>query len=95
MRFGRIVALDTVAGSPRPMWRMRRWIRHRPRDGAWWTSTPSIPGWIKHQVLGDRFFETLADLRAAVEHCFHQRVAKAKDRRNKVWAKALATAAQS
>jgi len=64
-----------------------------PTRSPWLMPLESIFGWIKHQVLGDRFFETLADLRAAVEHHFHQRVAKAKERRNKVWAKALATAA--
>jgi hypothetical protein len=48
----------------------------------------SIFGWIKHHVLGDRFFNAVAGLQAAVERCFRRRVAKAKLRRDKAWAMA-------
>lgn len=52
-----------------------------------------IFGGVKHQILGSRLFEKVAKLQAAVEHYFCQRVAKAKERRDQAWAKALAAAA--
>ena len=54
------------------------------------TALESISGWAKHQILDNCFFETVAELRAAVEHYFHQRVAQARQRRGQVCAKALA-----
>jgi hypothetical protein len=48
----------------------------------------SIFGWIKHQVLGDRLFNAVAELQAAVERCFRRRVAEARLRRDKAWAMA-------
>jgi hypothetical protein len=53
-----------------------------------------IFGWTKHQVLGGRLFETVAQLQAAVESYFHQRVAQAKERRNRAWVKAQPVPAQ-
>jgi hypothetical protein len=64
-----------------------------PTRSPWLMPLESIFGWVKHQVLGDRLFETVAELQAAVEHYFHHRVVKAKERRDRTWAKALATAA--
>ena len=45
----------------------------------------AVFGWIKHQVLGDRIFETIADLQAAVERQFRKRVAHAKKHRDQTW----------
>jgi hypothetical protein len=42
------------------------------------------------KMLGDPGFDTIRELQAAVERCFRQRVAKAKERRDRAWAKALA-----
>jgi hypothetical protein len=47
-----------------------------------------IFGWTKHQVLGGRLFQTIAQLQAAVERYFHQRIAQAKERRDRAWFKA-------
>jgi transposase len=63
-----------------------------PTRSPWLMPLEPIFGWIKHQILGNRLFETVAKLQAAVEHCFYQRVAKAKERRDQAWAKALAAA---
>jgi hypothetical protein len=46
----------------------------------------SIFGWIKHQILGGRLFETVADLQAAVVRAFRERVDSAKARRDYAWA---------
>jgi hypothetical protein len=53
-----------------------------------------IFGWTKHQVLGGRLFQTVAQLQAAVERYFQQRVAQAKERRDQVWVKAQPVPAQ-
>lgn len=63
-----------------------------PTRSPWLMPLEPIFGWVKHQVLGGRLFETVGDLQHAVEHYFRQRVAKARERRDKAWAKALATA---
>ena len=63
-----------------------------PVRSPWLMPLEPIFGWIKHQMLGDRQFETVADLRRAVERCFRQRVAEAKQRRDAVWQTAPATA---
>jgi hypothetical protein len=63
-----------------------------PTHSPWLMPLESIFGWTKHQVLGDRIFETIVDLRQAVEQHFRQRVAQAKERRDRAWTKALATA---
>lgn len=64
-----------------------------PTRSPWLMPLEPIFGWVKHQVLGDRLFETVAELQAAVERYFCQRVVKAKERRDRAWAKALAAAA--
>ena len=64
-----------------------------PTRSPWLMPLESIFGWTKHQILGNRFFETVAELQAAVEHYFHQRVAQARQRRDRAWAKALAAVA--
>jgi hypothetical protein len=56
-----------------------------PTRSPWLMPLESIFGWIKHQVLGGRFFETVAELQTAVERSFRQRVTKAKERRDKYW----------
>jgi hypothetical protein len=48
----------------------------------------SISGWINLQILGDRLFDAIAKLQAAVERCFRRRVAQARERRDKAWAMA-------
>ncbi len=57
-------------------------------------ATRAIFGWTKHQVLGGRLFQTVGQLQAAVERYFHQRVAQAKERRDKAWVKADPDTAQ-
>ena len=57
-----------------------------PTRSPWLMPLESIFGWIKHQILGDRLFKDIAELRAAVEHCFRHRTARAKIRRDKAWA---------
>lgn len=52
-------------------------------------SLEPIFGWVKHAVLGGQDFETVAELQQAVEAVFHQRVAKAKPRYDKVIAEFL------
>jgi hypothetical protein len=68
-------------------------VCHLPTRSPWLMPLESIFGWTKHQVLGDRVFETVAELQAAVERYFCQRVAKAKECRDRAWVKALAAAA--
>jgi hypothetical protein len=51
-----------------------------------------IFGWIKRQVVGDREFDTITDLQAAVERHFRRRVKEAQERRRQVWAKSSKTA---
>jgi hypothetical protein len=53
-----------------------------------------IFGWTKHQVLGGRLFQTVAQLQTAVERYFHQRVAQAKKRRDRTLLKAEPAIAQ-
>jgi transposase len=57
-----------------------------PTRSPWLMPLESVFGWIKHQILGDRFFKAIAELQAAVERCFRRRVARAKMRRDKSWA---------
>lgn len=52
----------------------------------------SVFGWVKHQVLGGRLFETVSELQQAVELAFQQRVVQAKKRHDKVVAEFLAAA---
>jgi hypothetical protein len=51
-----------------------------------------IFGWVKHQVLGNRLFDTVAELQKAAESHFYQRVADAQRRRNKSWDESLEVA---
>ena len=53
----------------------------------------SVFGWVKHQVLGGRFFRTVSELQQAVALAFQQRVAQAKKRHDKAVAGFLAVAA--
>ena len=60
-----------------------------PSRSPWLMPLEAVFGAVKHRVLGDRTFETLAELRLAVERAFSNRVAKAKIRRDCRWARAL------
>jgi hypothetical protein len=64
-----------------------------PTRSPWLMPLEPIFGWIKRQVLGGRWFQTVVKLQAAVEHYFRQRVAQAKERRDQAWAAALAATA--
>jgi len=57
-----------------------------PTRSPWLMPLESIFGWIKHQVLGGRLFETVAELQAAVMRAFRERVDSAKARRDYAWA---------
>ena len=65
-----------------------------PTRSPWLMPLEPIFGWTKHQILGGRLFQTVAQLQAAVESYFHQRVAQAKKRRNRAWVKAQLVPAQ-
>ncbi len=65
-----------------------------PTRSPWLMPLESIFGWTKHQILGDRLFQTVAELQAAAEHYFHHRVAQARERRDRLWAEALTASAQ-
>ncbi len=58
-----------------------------PSRSPWLMPLEPVFGWIKHHMLGDRSFETVAELQAAVETCFQQRTTSAKERRDRAWAK--------
>jgi transposase len=74
--------------------RTRLIVCQLPTRSPWLMPLEPIFGWTKHQVLGGRLFETVAQLQAAVELHFHQRVAQAKERRDRAWARALSATAQ-
>jgi len=65
-----------------------------PTRSPWLMPLEPIFGWTKHQVLGGRLFQTVAQLQDAVESYFHQRVAQAKERRDRAWVKAQPVPAQ-
>jgi transposase len=67
--------------------RTRLIVCQLPTRSPWLMPLESIFGWTKHQVLGGRLFQTVAQLQTAVERYFHQRVAQAKERRDRTWAK--------
>jgi hypothetical protein len=71
---------------------IRFWLPSRSR---WLMSLEAVFGSVKHRGLSDRTFESLAELRAAVERAFQRRVAAAKKRRDCQWAKALAVSEKS
>ena len=60
-----------------------------PSRSPWLMPLEAVFGSVKHRVLGDRSFESLFELRVAVECAFGKRVAAAKKRRDCRWAKAL------
>lgn len=60
-----------------------------PSRSPWLMPLEAVFGSVKHRVLGDRTFGTLADLQVAVERAFDNRVAAAKKRRDCRWSKAL------
>jgi hypothetical protein len=58
-------------------------VCYHPTRSPWLMPLESIFGWVKHQVLGGRFFQTVSALQQAVELAFRQRVAQAKKRHDK------------
>jgi transposase len=56
-----------------------------PTRSPWLMPLEPIFGWIKHHVLGKRDYETMADLRRAVENGFLMRIPQAKKRRDRSW----------
>ena len=74
--------------------RTRLIVCQLPTRSPWLMPQEPIFGWIKHQVLGGRLFQTVAELQAAVELCLHQRVAQAKERHDRTWTKAQLTTAE-
>lgn len=64
-----------------------------PSRSPWLMPLESVFGWIKHQVLGNRLFETVIELQKAAESHFRNRIADAQERRNKVWDEFLAATA--
>jgi hypothetical protein len=67
-------------------------MHHLPTRSPWLMPLESILGWIKHRVLGDRCFDTVAELQAAVVRAFECRTATARERRERAWAQFLAQA---
>ena len=74
--------------------RTRLIVCQLPTRSPWLMPLEPIFGWTKHQVLGGRLFQTVAQLQAAVELNFHQRVAQAKERRDRAWARAQPATAE-
>jgi transposase len=74
--------------------RTRLIVCQLPTRSPWLMPLEPIFGWTKHQVLGGRLFQTVAQLQAAVELHFRQRVAQAKERRDRAWARAQPTTAE-
>jgi hypothetical protein len=64
-----------------------------PTRSPWLMPLEPVFGWLKHQVLGDRVFDTIAELREAAERYFRQRVATARHHRDQVWAARLTAVA--
>jgi transposase len=65
--------------------RTRLLVCQLPTRNPWLMPLEPIFGWTKHQMLGDRLFQTISQLQTAVERYFYQRVAQAKDRRDQAW----------
>jgi transposase len=74
--------------------RTRLIVCQLPTRSPWLMPLEPIFGWTKHQVLGGRLFQTIAQLQAAVECYFHQRVAQAKERRDRAQVKVEPAPAQ-
>jgi transposase len=74
--------------------RTRLIVCQLPTRSPWLMPLEPIFGWTKHQVLGGRLFETVAQLQAAVEFHFRQRVAQAKERRDRAWTRAQTMTAE-
>ncbi len=56
-----------------------------PVRSPWLMPLEAVFGYTKHQILGDRLFGAVAELRDAVQEYFHRRVAQAKQRRELTW----------
>lgn len=65
-------------------------VRPLPTRSPWLMPLEPIFGWVKHHVLGKTEYETMGDLRHAVENGFTARVPEAKKRRCRAWAKSQA-----
>ena len=68
-------------------------VVYHPTRSPWLMPLESIFGWVKHQVLGGRVFETVSELQQAVELALQLRVAQAKTRHDKAVSKFLTAAA--
>lgn len=68
-------------------------VSYHPTRSPWLMPLESVFGWVKHQVLGGRFFQAMSELQQAVELAFRQRVAQAKKRHDKAVADFLSAAA--
>lgn len=62
-------------------------ICFHPTRSPWLMPLEAIFGAIKHRILGNLDFETLAVLKSAVENYFQQRIPEAKTRRDLAWLK--------
>lgn len=62
-------------------------ICYHPTRSPWLMPLEAIFGAIKHRILGNLDFETLAVLKSAVETYFQQRIPEAKARRDLAWLK--------
>ena len=69
-------------------------VSYHPTRSPWLMPLESVFGWVKHQVLGGRVFQTVSELQQAVALAFQQRVAQAKTRHDKAVADFLAAAAE-
>jgi hypothetical protein len=58
-------------------------VGYHPTRSPWLMPLEPIFGWVKHQVLGGRTFETVGELQEAVELAFELRVPQAKARHDK------------
>jgi transposase len=74
--------------------RTRLIVCQLPTRSPWLMPLEPIFGWTKHQVLGGRLFQTVAELQAAVELYFHQRVTQAKERHSRTRTKVQLTASE-
>jgi transposase len=62
-------------------------VCYHPTRSPWLMPLEALFGAIKHRILAGLDFETLAALKAVVEHYFQQRIPKAKARRDLAWLK--------
>lgn len=74
--------------------RPRLIVCYHPTRSPWLMPLEAIFGWTKHQVLGDRIFESVSALQKAVQLAFQQRVTQAKKRHDRAVQEFLAAFGQ-